>query len=138
MLPWGHSLSGGEVRAIFEALADDERPIARRNACALVLLVGAAVRRAELAGLQLDQVDTESGRVEVQQGKGRKNRVCWLPPSALPAMRDWLAAESPGCSKSAGSRAPTPRGARKLSAARRRLSAVVRDRSWGRLGRGRG
>jgi integrase len=91
VLPRGRSLSGGELRALFEALAIDERPIARRNACALVLLVGAGVRRAELAGLQLDQVDTESGRVEVRQGKGRKDRVCWLPPSALPALRDWLA-----------------------------------------------
>jgi integrase len=91
VLPRGCSLSGGELRALFEALAIDERPIARRNACALVLLVGAGVRRAELAGLQLDQVDTESARVEVRQGKGRKDRVCWLPPSALPALRDWLA-----------------------------------------------
>ena len=95
VLPRGRSLSGGELRAIFEALAIDERPISRRNACALVLLVGAGVRRSELAGLQLDQVDTESGRVEVRQGKGRKDRVCWLPPSALPAVRDWLAVRGP-------------------------------------------
>jgi integrase len=91
VLPRGRSLSGGELRAIFQALAIDERPIARRNACALVLLVGAGVRRAELAGLQQDQVDLETGRVEIRQGKGRKDRVCWLPPSALPAVRDWLA-----------------------------------------------
>jgi integrase/recombinase XerD len=64
------------VRALFEALAIDERPIVRRNACALVLLVGAGVRRAELAGLQLDQVDLENGRVEIRQGKGHKDRVC--------------------------------------------------------------
>src|ERR687887_161494 len=56
---------------------------------------GDAQVRDEVAGLQVDQVDTESGRVEVRQGKGRKDRVCWLPPSALPAVRDWLAVRGP-------------------------------------------
>jgi integrase len=70
VLPRGRSLFGGELRAIFEALAIEERLITRRNACALVLPVGTGIRRAELAGLQLDQVDSESSRVEVRQGKG--------------------------------------------------------------------
>ena len=39
----------------------------------MVLLVGAGVRRAELAGLQLEQVDLETGRVEVRQGKAQRS-----------------------------------------------------------------
>lgn len=96
-LPRGRALTGGEVRAMFEALGQDGRPIARRNACALALLIGAGVRRAELAGLNLDDVDRESGRLVVR-GKGRKERVTFLPPSALPALEDWIKArgEEPG------------------------------------------
>jgi integrase len=90
-LPRGRSLAGGEVRAMFGALAGDPRPIARRNACALALLIGAGVRRSELARLQLEDVDRESGRVAVRRGKGRKDRITYLPPSALPALEDWVA-----------------------------------------------
>jgi len=77
------------VRALFEHLADDPRPIARRDAAALALLFGAGVRRTELASLRREDLDTESGRILVR-GKGRKERVTWLAPTALPAIRDWL------------------------------------------------
>jgi integrase len=74
---------------MFEGLGGDVRPIARRNACALALLIGAGVRRAELAGLKLEAVDRESGRLLVR-GKGRKERFTVLPPAVLPALEDWL------------------------------------------------
>lgn len=89
-VPRGRHLGGGEVRALFEHLAQDPRPIARRDAAALALLLGAGVRRSELAGLQRQDLDTTSGRILVR-GKGRKERVAWLAPTALPAVRDWLA-----------------------------------------------
>ena len=88
-VPRGRHLGGGEVRALFEHLAQDPRPIARRDAAALALLVGAGVRGRELAGLERQDLDTEMGRILVR-GKGRKERVAWLAPSALPAVRDWL------------------------------------------------
>lgn len=88
-VPRGRHLGGGEVRALFEHLAQDPRPIARRDAAALALLLGAGVRRSELAGLQRQELDTDSGRILVR-GKGRKERVAWLAPSALPAVGDWL------------------------------------------------
>jgi integrase len=88
-VPRGRHVEGGEVRALFEHLADDPRPIARRDAAALALLFGAGVRRTELASLRRQDLDTETGRILVR-GKGRKERVTWLAPSALPAIRDWL------------------------------------------------
>ncbi len=51
-LPRGRHIEMGEVRALFEHLAQDPRPITSRDAAALALLVGAGVRRSELAGLQ--------------------------------------------------------------------------------------
>jgi site-specific recombinase XerD len=82
----GRHIAGGELRALFEHLARDPRPIARRDAAALALLLGAGVRRTELAGLLRQDLDTESGRLLVR-GKGRKERVAWLAPTALPAIR---------------------------------------------------
>jgi integrase len=88
-LPRGRHVEGGEVRALFEHLAQDLRPIARRDAAALGLLAGAGVRRSELAGLDREDLDIETGRI-VARGKGGKERVLWLAPTALPAVRDWL------------------------------------------------
>lgn len=89
VLPAGRDVSSGELRALFEHLARDPGPMARRDAAILALLFAAGVRRTEVAGLQLADVDPETGRVVVR-GKGRKERACWLPPSALGAIRDWL------------------------------------------------
>ena len=90
VLPAGRDVSSGELRALFEHLARDPGPIARHDAAILALLFAAGVRRSEAAGIQLADVDPESGRVVVR-GKGKKERNCWLPPSALGAIRDWLA-----------------------------------------------
>jgi Phage integrase family len=85
----GRHVEGGEVRALFEHLARDPRPIARRDAAALALLLGAGIRRSELAGLDWEDLDLETGRILIR-GKGGKERVAWLAPTALPAVRDWL------------------------------------------------
>jgi integrase len=84
-VPRGRHVEGGEVRALFEHLAQDPRPIARRDAAALALLVGAGVRRTELAGLDREDLDIETGRLLIR-GKGGKERVAWLAPTALPAL----------------------------------------------------
>jgi integrase len=89
-VPRGRHIETGEVRALFEHLAVDARAIARRDAAALALLVGAGVRRTELAGLLREDVDVESGRILIRRGKGRRDRVTWLATTALPALRDWL------------------------------------------------
>jgi integrase len=86
----GRALSAGEQRALFNEAAHDERAIARRDAALLALLTGAGLRRSELAGLQLEDLDLDSGQVIVHRGKGRKDRITWLPPSGLPAIQDWL------------------------------------------------
>jgi integrase len=90
-LPRRRHIEMGEVRTLFEHLAQDPRPIARRDAAALALLVGAGVRRSELAGLQRGDVEPESGRILVRRGKGRRDRVTWLATTAVPALRGWLA-----------------------------------------------
>jgi integrase len=89
-LPHGRALSASEQRALFNEAAHDDRPIARRDAALLALLTGAGLRRSELAGLQIEDLDIESGQITVRRGKGRKDRITWLPPSGLPAISDWL------------------------------------------------
>jgi hypothetical protein len=69
---------------------------ARRHSRHIINLISSRRSTGVLPQSQVDLV--ESGRVEIREGNGRKDRVCWLPHSALPALRDWQAvrAQLPG------------------------------------------
>ena len=60
------------------------------DAAILALGAGAGLRREEIAHLSLDDVHLDTGRVDVQHGKGDKARVTFLPPNALRAVADWI------------------------------------------------
>ena len=59
------------------------------------LLYGLALRRAEVVGLDVADVDLEAGTVGVL-GKGRTQRIALtLPAASLEALRAWLAVRGP-------------------------------------------
>jgi site-specific recombinase XerD len=72
--------------------ADDliERAVALRDRAVLELLYGSGLRVAEVAGLTLDRVDLDRGRVTVL-GKGSKEREVPLSEFAVDAVRQYLA-----------------------------------------------
>jgi site-specific recombinase XerD len=89
-----------EAAALVEAPApegDDEleRAIALRDRAILELLYGSGLRVSEVAGLTLDRVDLERGRVLVL-GKGNKERELPLSDPARAAIRAWIAEGRPG------------------------------------------
>jgi integrase len=90
--PAGRVLAPGELAALFASCAADDRPDGRRDAAVLALLFGAALRRAELAGLDLASVEELApGRaVVLVDGKGRRQRRAFLGPGAAAALRAWL------------------------------------------------
>jgi integrase len=91
-LPRGRALDSGELRALFSACATDSaRPRGARDACALALLYGCGLRRTEAVGLDLADVDPESGAVTVRRGKGRRARLAYLPSGGRAALSAWLA-----------------------------------------------
>jgi site-specific recombinase XerD len=87
--PAGRALSAGEVRALF-FLCQRPTAAAARDAAVLALLYGAGLRRAEVVGLQLEDLRAEEG-VLVVQGKGERRRRVPLPSGTLLALRAWLA-----------------------------------------------
>ena len=76
-------LSPGEVRRLLDAVA---------GVCALMaeLLYGAGLRLAECASLRVRDLDFESNRITVHEGKGRKDRVTVLPQRVLPSLMKHL------------------------------------------------
>jgi integrase len=97
--PRGRDLSAGELRGLFEACARAPHDVAhrqdsgarrRRDAAFLALAYGCGLRRAEVVSLDLEDLDLDAGQLRVRRGKGRKPRLAALPPSAIPALQDWL------------------------------------------------
>lgn len=88
-----------EATALVEAPAatdddDLETAIALRDRAVLELLYGSGLRVSEVAGLTLDRVDLDRGRVAVM-GKGAKEREVPLSDPSREALRAWIRAGRP-------------------------------------------
>jgi integrase/recombinase XerD len=96
--PRGRHLSAGELRSLFEAWSgpsneghgQDSTARRRRDAAFLALAYSCGLRRAEAVAVDLADLDLVGAELRVRRGKGRKPRQLTLPPSALPALQDWL------------------------------------------------
>ncbi len=75
-------LSAEEAERVL-ALPDLQDPLGLRDRAMMELLYATGVRRAELAGLSIFELDTERQTVMVRQGKGRKDRM--IPTGARAA-----------------------------------------------------
>ena len=77
------------VAAVFEQLAADSGVTARRDAAMIALLVGAGLRRGEVVGVTVDDLDS-AGETLVVTGKGGTVRTVPLAPGVRRAVSDWL------------------------------------------------
>jgi site-specific recombinase XerD len=90
--PTGRSLSRDELGAMFSAARDGDA--GARDRCLLALLCGAGLRRAELSGLNVADVEQGGDSIRVR-GKGNKERIVPLPPPAARLLRAWLEVRGP-------------------------------------------
>src|SRR5438132_472198 len=94
----GRDLPPAELRGLFDACTrgpwdgrgPDSAARRRRDAAFLTLAYGCGLRRSEAVAVDVADLDLVSGELRVRRGKGRKPRQVNLPPSAVPALQDWL------------------------------------------------
>jgi len=84
----GRALSQGELRALFE-VCDPSSPSGARNAGLIAILYGCGLRRAEAVALDLEHLDTTTGRLVVS-GKGNKERHVFVSNGSRDALDAWL------------------------------------------------
>lgn len=90
-------LKQAEATALLDVAAvasDDEDPLHLRDRAALELLYASGIRVGELTGLDIDDLDLETGVVRVL-GKGAKERTVPFGGPARDALRAWLVAGRP-------------------------------------------
>jgi integrase/recombinase XerC len=88
--PLPHFLSEADLSRLLEAPAADT-PLGLRDRAILETLYSAGLRVSELTGLDVDDVDLDSGLATVR-GKGKRERLALLGKPALAALRRWLEA----------------------------------------------
>lgn len=85
----GRALTAGEFNALLQACVADASPAGPRDASILGMGMLAGLRRAEIAGLQLDQYD-EIDRILWVHGKRQRVRDVPVAPGLAGALDDWL------------------------------------------------
>jgi integrase/recombinase XerC len=97
--PLPHFLSEADLTRLLETPPADA-PLGLRDRAILETLYSAGLRVSELTGLDVDDVDLDSGLATVR-GKGKRERLALLGKPALAALRRWLAARG-GLEKARG------------------------------------
>jgi integrase/recombinase XerC len=87
-----HFLGEGDLARLLEAPPADN-PLGLRDRAILETLYSAGLRVSELTGLDLGDLDLDSGLATVR-GKGKRERLALLGPQSLAAVRSWLEARA--------------------------------------------
>jgi integrase/recombinase XerD len=100
-----HILTVAEVEQVINACdVADASGLGVRDRAMLETLYSTGMRRAELVGLRVDDVDIERGTVLIRQGKGKKDRVVpigdracrWIEKYLYSVRPEYLEAEDTG------------------------------------------
>ncbi len=86
----GRALTQGEITALMNACLNDPTPAGFRDAALIAILRGSGLRRGEVVNLDLSNFNPDTRAVQVQNGKGGKDRTVYLPKGALPVVVNWL------------------------------------------------
>lgn len=106
----GRALSTGEVRELMSACLADEGAVGLRDGLIIVLGVYGGLRRAEIAGLDVADVDFEDEQLTIR-GKRRKTRVLPLVGGMLDLLADWVHVRGGSTGSPTGSTPSTGSGA---------------------------
>jgi len=90
----------GQPKKLPEFLTEDEvtalvqqpnprYPTGERNRLLMIVMLDAGLRLSEAIHLRWRDLDLNTGRLTVRQGKGAKDRIVWLGADAVELMRSW-------------------------------------------------
>ena len=86
----GRALSSDEITSLIAVCDQSENPLDMRDAALIGILRGAGLRRAEVIKLQLKDFNCHTGALAIQRGKGDRDRLVYLPETAISLVNNWL------------------------------------------------
>ncbi len=86
----GRALSSDEITNLMAVCSRSSNPIDLRDAALIGILRGAGLRRAEVIKLELKDFNPQTGALAIHRGKGDKDRMVYLPESAIVFVNNWL------------------------------------------------
>jgi len=78
-----------EEQAALLAQPNPRYPTGERNRLMLSLMLNTGLRLSETTGLQWSDLDLNTGKLFVRQGKGAKDRVLWIGEEDIDLLRHW-------------------------------------------------
>jgi integrase/recombinase XerD len=82
-------LTHGEQDKLLGPLKGSDHPIKVRNLALLRLMLDSGLRVSEALALQQHDLDFETGRLVVRNGKGSKDRGIWVGSETLSLVKKW-------------------------------------------------
>lgn len=90
-LPVGREISPGEIVAMARVCSEDQTSVGARDAAILAVAAVGGLRRAEIAGLELEDLQDDGSQIMIRLvGKGDKEREVPVDNGGADALRDWL------------------------------------------------
>ncbi|MEL4895203.1 tyrosine-type recombinase/integrase [Crocosphaera sp. Alani8] len=86
----GRALTNDEIKSLMTVCENDPTDQGLRDAALIAILRGAGLRRSEAVKLELKDFDPETRSLQVLGGKGNKDRLVYLPESAISILDRWL------------------------------------------------
>jgi integrase len=87
----GRALTLSKITALQTACSRDPNAAGIRDAAIIGVLYGTGLRRSKVVNLDCSACKQDENELTVFSGKGRKDRLVYVPDGAREAMKDWLA-----------------------------------------------
>jgi len=101
-LPSGRSLSTQEIKKLYRACTQDNSTAGKRDHAIIAVMLATGIRRSEVIAIDVDDYNTRSGLLNIQSGKGNKQRTAYLNAETRKIVKQWLNARATGKQESKG------------------------------------
>ena len=89
-LPSGRSLSKQEIKKLYRACTQDKTAAGKRDHAIIAIMLATGIRRSEAISIKLEDYNKRTGQLNIQNGKGNKQRTAYLNTESRRVVKLWL------------------------------------------------
>ncbi len=89
-LPSGRSLTKQEIKKLNRACSQDKTSAGKRDHAIITTMLATGIRRSEVINIDIEDYNTRNGLLNIQSGKGNKQRTVYLNTESRKVLKKWL------------------------------------------------